>query len=134
MMNNKKFLFFWDPYCIYSLCCVTHYFCSEINSVLIQIQYKFYSNKIVINFITTRKHQAAPCYTKMQYGSWMNGNFMVIITLPNKIFHHIDDEPKNSCSFDTHIVFIHCVALRITFVHKFILFGPMHSTNSTETQ
>ena len=64
----------------------------------------------------------------------MNGNFQAFIIIHNGKFHHIDDEPKNSCSIDTHIIFIHCVVLRITFVHKFILFGPMQGTNSTATQ
>ena len=59
---------------------------------------------------------------------------MVIIILHNQKFHLTDVEPKKSRSFDTHIEFIHCVALRFTFVQKFILFGLKHSTNSTATQ
>ena len=43
---------------------------------------------------------------------------------------------KKFCFFDTHIVsiFVHCDALRITFVQKFILLGTKYITKPTATK
>ena len=127
IIDAEKKPVFWHPYCICicALRCITFYFCSEIYYGCTQIQYKIYSNTIVNNLSTMRKRQETQFSNKVAI--WVSNE---------QQFDGDNYAWKKNCFFDTHIVsiFVHCVALRIIFVQKFILLGPKYSTKSTATQ